>query len=148
MRPGTLALMAILLVTFVSASCGKKASPFLPVRVPATAVTGLAGAWDGLDVLLTGRVGDPANIRGRETFRVYYAAYPPAQLPCEGCPIEFQGYQAFGLDALAGDTVSFRMPGIERGQIYFFEARIAGPEGSLGPPSNRARVDVLEKTLE
>jgi hypothetical protein len=73
---------------------------------------------------------------------MYYAVYPLDQPPCEGCPIEYQGFHPFGREALKGDVFSLKVPEIRRGNIYFFEARIVGLDGSPGPPSNRVRIEV------
>ena len=144
MRPGHPVLVALVLLGLVFASCGKKGDPFVPSKEPPNKVTGFEGTWNGEDVLLTGRVEEPAKVREGEGCRVYYAVYPWDDPPCEGCPIEYRGYQSFGREALTGDVFSFKMPGIRRGNIYFFEARVMGPDGSLGPPSNRVKVEVPE----
>lgn len=142
MRPGHLVLVALLLLGMVFCSCGKKGDPFLPAKEPAPKVIGFDGRWTGEDVLLTGRVEDPAKVREGDGCRVYYAVYPLDAPPCEGCPIEYGGYRSFGREAVTGDVFSFKMPGIRRGNIYYFEARVLGPDGSLGPPSDRVKVEV------
>jgi hypothetical protein len=144
MRPGHPVLVTFLLLGLVFASCGKKGDPFLPTKEPANEVTGFEGTWNGEDVLLTGRVKEPSKVREGDGCRVYYAVYPLDAPPCEGCPIEYRGYESFGREAVTGDVFSFKVPGIRRGNIYFFEVRVVGPDGSPGPPSNRVRVEVPE----
>jgi len=146
MRFGLHVLVGLLLLGPVLASCGKKGDPFLPAREPANMVSGLEGTWNGENVLLTGRVKEPSKVREGEGFRVYYAVYPLDDPPCDGCPIEYQGYQPFGREAVTGDVFSFAMPEIRRGNIYYFEVRVIGPDGSPGPPSKRVRVEVPKGT--
>ena len=142
MRPGHLVLVALLLLGVVLCSCGKKGDPFLPAKEPAPKVTGFEGTWNGEDVLLTGRIEEPAKVREGDGCWVYSALYPLDEPPCEGCPIEYRGYRSFGREALSDGVFTFKMPGIRRGNIYFFEARVIGPEGSLGPPSDTVKVEV------
>jgi hypothetical protein len=144
MRPGHPVLVTLLFLGLVFVSCGKKGDPFLPAKEPVNRVTGLEGAWNGEDLLLTGRIQEPSKVREGDGCRVYYAVYPLDRPPCEGCPIEYQGYQAFGHEAVTGDVFSFKMPGIRRGNIYYFEVRVMGPDGSPGAPSDRVRVEVPE----
>jgi hypothetical protein len=123
-------------------SCGKKAAPFLPVKGANPRVTGLQGEWKGDYVLLTGQIQDSSGAGGSiEGCRVYYAIYPQDQPPCEGCPIEYKGFQIFGKEVMTPTGFACKMPGIERENIYYFEVRVMGPKGSLGPPSNRVRVE-------
>jgi hypothetical protein len=142
MRPGQPVLLALLFLSLVTVSCGKKAAPFLPSKEPSNRVTDLGGVWNGKDLLITGRVQEPLEAKEGDGCRIYYSVYPLDQPPCEGCPIEYQGYQPFGREALRGDGFSFIVPGIQRGNVYFFEARIVGPDGSSGLPSNTVRVEV------
>jgi hypothetical protein len=140
------ALPAIILFFCLSmVSCGKKAEPFLPVKGADLRVTGLRGEWKEGRVLLTGDVRDPAGNAGSlEGLRVYYAVYPWDQPTCEGCPIEYKGFQLFGKEVTTATGFACEMPGIERGNIYYFEARVVGQQASLGPASNRVRVEVPE----
>jgi hypothetical protein len=141
----TTVLVGILLFCLFLFSCGKKEDPFLPVEETNARVTGLQGEWKGDYVLLTGQVQDPAGTAGSiEGCRVYYAIYPWDQPPCEGCPIEYKGFQLFGKEVLTPTGFACKVPGIERENIYYFEVRAVGPNGSLGPPSNRVRVEVPE----
>lgn len=145
MRLGLPVLAGLLLLGLVCASCGKKGDPFVPAGEPANTVTGIEGTWTGEDVLLAGRVREPSKVREGEAFRAYYAAYPLDEPPCEGCPIAYQGYHPFGREALTGDAFSFTMPGIRRGNVYYFEVRVVDPEGNPGPPSKRVKVEVPQE---
>lgn len=138
-------LVTILISCLPLLSCGKKAAPFLPVKGASPRVTGLQGEWKGDYVLLTGQVRDSSGAGGSiEGCRVYYAVYPRDQPPCEGCPIEFKGFQTFGKEVMTPTGFACKVPGIERQNIYYFEVRIIGSKGSLGPPSNRVRVEARE----
>lgn len=141
MRLGHALLVILLFGGLGLLSCGKKGDPFLSAETPVSRVTGLEGVWSGEDVLLTGRIEDPSQLREGEGCRVYYALYPLDQPPCEGCPIEYEGFRSFGREAVTGDVFSFKVPAVRRGSIYFFEARVIGADGSPGPASNRVRVE-------
>lgn len=132
------ALMLLLCWTLIS--CGKKGDPFLPAPEANARVSDLQGEWNGESVLLSGR-SDEAVEEGA-TIRAYYAAYPLDEPPCEGCPIQYQGFQSFGLEVMSGGGFSCRITEIRPGNVYFFQVRILSPGGSLGPPSHRVRVEV------
>jgi len=140
MRPGLPLSVLFLWLCLALISCGKKGDPFLPATQGDGRVTGLKGEWNGEYVLLTGRTREA--MREGAGIRAYYAAYPLDQPPCEGCPIEYQGYESFGREVMGKSGFSCRITEIQTGNIYFFEVRIIGPGGSLGPPSNRVGVEV------
>jgi len=133
------ALMLLLSLPLIS--CGKRGDPFIPPpQGEDLRVTGLRGEWKGEFVLLSGRVREPiGEVAG---LRAYYAAYPLDQAPCEGCPIQYQGFQSFGPDVIKGNGFSCRIADIRPGNVYFFEVRVLGPGGGLGPGSNRVQVEV------
>jgi len=145
MRAAGAVVVVLLFFGLVSISCGKKGDPFLPSKETLGQVTDFEGAWTGEEVLLTGRIQEPAELGEGRACRVYYAEYPEDRSPCDGCPVEYQGYRSFGSDIVNRGSFSFRMPEVRRGNVYFFEARLVGLDGSLGPPSNRVRVDVPEE---
>jgi hypothetical protein len=135
----TITLMVLCTIFF---SCGKKGDPFLSSKQTPDQVTDFEGAWNGEDVLLTGRIPEPMKVREGDGCRIYYAAYPLDSPPCEGCPIEYNGYLSFGRELLTGDMFSYKVPGIRRGQLYFFEIRPIGNDGSPGPSSDTVSVEV------
>jgi hypothetical protein len=140
MRVCKILSILFLLLSLALISCGKKGDPFLPVVAEEGRVSILKGESNGENVDLTGRI--QGAMREGSTLRAYYAAYPLDQPPCEGCPIEYQGFESFDRDSVSGDGFTCRITGIQPGNLYFFEARIIGPEGGQGPPSNRVRVEV------
>jgi hypothetical protein len=140
MRPGKPLPFLVLLFCLALISCGKKGDPFLPSTEGDGRITLLKGEWNGEYVDLTGRIHGSMNEGAR--IRAYYAAYPLDQPPCEGCPIEYQGFQSFGRDVLSESGFSCKMTQIQPGNLYFFEVRVIGPGDSPGPSSNRVRVEV------
>ena len=65
-----------------------------------------------------------------------------AELPCDGCPIEFQGFHVYGTEAVQEGRFFCKIPGALKGNIYYFEVQLEEEEGVLGPSSNRAKVVV------
>jgi hypothetical protein len=127
----------------ISASCGRKGDPFLPQESTNARVDNLSGVWQGGYIELNGSVvgsSDPdSTITGA---RVYYAVYPVAESPCDGCPIDYQGFHTFGSEAVQQSRFFCKIPGAVKGNIYFFEVQLAGAKGGLGPLSNEAKVVV------
>ena len=143
MRPIHFLPALFLLLCTALISCGKKGDPFLPAMEGGGGrVSGLKGEWDGKFVLLSGRIheatGQDAGVRA------YFGSYPVDQPPCDGCPIEYQGFQSFGPEVVSESVFSCEMTEIKPGNIYFFEVRVIGPGGNQGPPSNRVQVEVPE----
>ena len=127
----------------IPASCGRKGDPFLPQQSTNVRVVDLKGAWQGGYIELKGGVvdssGPDSTIGGS---RVYYAVYPADDAPCDGCPIEYQGFHTYGPEAVQEGRFFCRIPGAVKGNVYYFEVRLAGAKGGLGPPSNQAKVVV------
>ena len=135
--------LVLALVLLIPASCGRKAKPFLPQKSTDARVVELKGAWQGGYVELKGSVAGASGLESAVTgARVHYAVYPMADPPCDGCPIEFQGFHTFGTEVINDGRFSCNVPGALKGNIYYFEVQLAGDKGSLGPPSNRAKVTV------
>ena len=134
-------LLAFMLL--IPASCGVKTKPSLPQKSTNARVVDLKGAWQGGYVELKGSVSgssvpDP-EVTGA---RVHYAVYPVADPPCDGCPIEFQGFHTYGTEVIREDRFFCKIPGALKGNLYYFEVQLTGNKGSLGPPSNRVKVVV------
>jgi hypothetical protein len=138
-----LTFLAVVGVLLLVPSCGKKAPPFLPQKHFDARVLSLNAENQEGYVLLKGNVPDAqrdaGNLRG---CRVYFAQYSPDDSPCEGCPIEYQGYHSFGPEVVKDGKFSCKIGEITPGQIYFFRVNLVGPEEVLGPPSNDVRVEV------
>jgi hypothetical protein len=142
MRPGRPFPLLFLTLCLALASCGKKGDPFLADGGAEGRITLLGGEWKGEHVDLTGRI--HGVMKEGESIRAYYAAYPFDQPPCEGCPVEYQGFESFGREVVRNNDFSCTMTRIQPGSLYFFEARIIGRGGSPGPPSNTVQVEVPE----
>jgi hypothetical protein len=126
-------------ILIVTLACGKKGDPFLPKKKFPLRVTGLKGEREQGDILLSGKISDPKKVEGA---KVYYAQYPLEKSPCEGCPIEYQDYQAFGAEVVTEEGFLCRIPIKARGQAYFLRVDLIGPGGAVGPPSDTTKVVV------
>ncbi len=128
------------------AGCGKKGDPSLPEKKGFTArVENLFGAWEGPFIELRGDlagIADPDEAARRlQGCRVYYGAYDPAEPPCETCPVRYHGYHEFGPDTVAPGGFLCKIPGKRKDALYFFKVHMIGPEGGLGPASERVKVE-------
>jgi hypothetical protein len=143
MRVRLLACLTIVLMLLISPSCGRKANPFLPHKSTNARVVDLKGAWQDGYVELKGVIVDSADPELEVTgSRVHYAIYPAAEPPCDGCPIEFQGFHTYGTESVREGRFFCKIPGAVKGNIYYFEVQLAGEKDVLGPLSNRAKVVV------
>jgi hypothetical protein len=104
----------------------------------------LQGAWDDQAIVMKGQVAapqgarvDPADIAG---CRVYRARYPLNNPPCEGCPITYRVYTEITGPVVTAEGFSCRVDGIRKKGIHFFQVRLVGRKGALGPPSNRIKL--------
>jgi predicted small lipoprotein YifL len=135
----TLVLITALLLSLPS--CGKKGDPFLPQKSFDAKVADLRADQKESSVLLSGNVLLPENATDKVTgSRVYFAQYSSESPPCEGCPIEYQGYWSFGSDVIQDKRFFCRIPDIRPNQVYFFKAALVGSEGVQGPFSDLVRV--------
>jgi len=143
MRSRALGCFVLALTLLISASCGKKGDPFLPQESTNARVDNLKGEWQGGYIELRGSVADSSGPDSTITgARVHYAVYPLDEAPCDGCPIEYQGFHTFGSEAVREGRFFCKIPGAVRDNVYFFEVQLAGAKGGLGPPSNQAKVVV------
>jgi hypothetical protein len=138
-----LTFLVVLGVLLLVPSCGKKAPPFLPQKSFDATVSSLNAEGREGYILLKGSVsgapGADANLTG---CRVYFAQYSPDDSPCEGCPIEYQGYHPFGPEVAKGGKFFCKIDGVTPGRVYFFRVNLVGPKDVLGPPSDDVRVEV------
>jgi len=135
-----LACIVGVLLLLSPASCGRKGDPFLPQTSTNARVVDLKGVWQGGYIELKGGIADPdSRVNGS---RVHYAIYPVAEPPCDGCPIEFQGFHTYGSESVQEGRFFCKIPGAVKGNVYYFEVQLAGEKGVLGPHSNRVKVVV------
>ena len=136
-------LLALALVAW--AGCGKKGPPSIPKEGFSAEVKDLSGAWAGDFIVLKGALqGISGPEEAREMglgCRVYYGAYDPVEPPCEGCPVRYHGYHEFGVEVVTADGFVCKVPGKRKDALYFFKVHLIGPNGELGPASNRVRVE-------
>jgi len=143
MRGRAQACLVLVLMLLIPASCGVKGDPFLPQEITNVRVADLKGAWQEGYIELKGGIPDSSGPDSTVTgSRVHYAIYPVAEPPCDGCPIEFQGFHTYGPEVVREGQFFCKIPGAVKGNIYYFEVQLAGAKGGLGPPSNRAKVVV------
>lgn len=148
MKPIRVFMVGILAACLLAVGgCGKKGDPTLPRKGFSAGVESLAGAWEGNFIVLRGTlegVSGPADARDQiQGCRVYYGAYDAKEPPCEDCPVRYHGYHEFGPEVIAAEGFSCQVPGKRRDTLYFFKVHLIGPEGELGPASNRTKVDAI-----
>jgi len=138
-----LACLFLALMLLIPPSCGVKADPFLPQKSTKVRVVDLKGAWQEGYIELKGGVADSSGTDSMVTgSQIHYAIYPVAEPPCDGCPIEYQGFYTYGSEVVREGRFFCKIPGAVRGNLYYFEVQLVGAKGGLGPPSNRAKVVV------
>lgn len=131
------ALMALL------PNCGKKGPPFLTESKLSLRVDQLKGEWENGSVLLEGYVRGENEVISRVTgCRVYHVWYPMDNPPCEGCPIDMADFRDIKEMEISGDRFTCEIPGVKKKGIWFFEVRLIGSHGALGPPSERVKVTI------
>ncbi len=135
-----------LVILFAGTSCGKKTPPFLPKKEFSAKVANLRGEWVKGNILLKGDISGlkkPKRALGQiKGARVYYGQYPLKTPPCDGCPIEYHGDHEFGAEVITEEGFFCKVPVEKKGQIIFLKVHLFGPEGAMGPPSNRVKVIV------
>jgi len=127
----------------LSPACGKKAPPFVPEKKLTAKVDRLTGTWKNGEVRLEGYIADDDKRRSDVSgCRVYHAWYPAQHPPCEGCPIEMTGFKEITDARVSGDRFVCDIPGVEKKGLWFFEVRLIGGSGAVGPPSERIKLKI------
>jgi predicted small lipoprotein YifL len=134
------------LVCLVFLACGKKGPPFLPEsNIPFT-VKELNVELKNGTAFLRGRV---AGFRGQDRdgsqvkgCRVYHAWYALEKPPCDGCPVDYPGYREINDEVLRGEEFSCEVAVNTKKGVHFFEVRLIGKGGAVGPPSNRVKLEI------
>ncbi len=146
MRLKHVVMSAVLLGALIfPGGCGKKAPPFVPKAKGGFSlqVEKLQAREQGGEVRFTGEVVRPRGQVGKltalESCRVYHVRYSLESPPCEGCPISFTAWEETKAH-VSGDgqfscTTEVKLPG-----IHYFVLRLIGPDGAVGPPSNRVKL--------
>ena len=135
------ALAAVVMVLLPA--CGKKGPPFLPEKKLVIKVDRLTGKWENGKVRLEGYIGGDDKRRSDVTgCRIYHTWYPMDNPPCEGCPIEMADFRDIKEMEISGDLFTCEIPGVKKKGVWFFELRLIGRNGALGPPSERVKVTI------
>lgn len=142
-------LPVFLLAAFLAAlmallpDCGKKGPPFLTQSKLPLRVDQLKGEWENGRVLLKGYVrGEDKIISSVTGCRVYHAWYPMNNPPCEGCPIEMKGFKEIRGKVVSDDQFDCEVLDVEKRGIHFFEVRLMGMDGAVGPPSDKVKLKI------
>jgi hypothetical protein len=129
-------------------ACGKKGPPFLTERAMALRVDRLSATIEDGTFVLKGKVVSPSGQKEKLSdvlgCRVHYAWYDPKDPLCDGCPVEYQGFEEIKGAVVAEDRFHCRISRQKRMGTWFFEVRLMGPRQTIGPPSNRAKVIVVD----
>ena len=135
------ALAAVFMVLLPA--CGKKGPPFLPEKKLVTKVDRLTGKWENGKVRLEGYIeGDDKRRSDVTGCRIYRVWYPVDNPPCEGCPIDMADFRDIKEMEISGDRFTCEIPEVKKKGIWFFEVRLIGRNGALGPPSERVKVTI------
>jgi hypothetical protein len=139
-------IFLVLAVFVCSSACGKKAPPFLPDKDLSLRVEQLTAERQGGKIFLKGKV---VNVKSRPApesdlggCNVYYAFYAPDNLPCEGCPIAYRLFGEIRQPVVAQGRFVCQISVEEKPGVHFFEVRLVGPGGEVGPSSDKARLTI------
>ena len=138
-------LLVSLLIVFMAIlpKCGKKGPPFLTRMKFSLKVDQLKAERENGRIFLKGYVRDEnqgiSNVTGCRVYHVWYTMDNP---PCEGCPIEMNNFEEIKEKVVSGDRFKYEVPDVEKKGIHFFEVRLMGKNGALGPPSGKAKLRI------
>ena len=102
----------------------------------------LTGKLERGAVQLAARIRPGKDDVQAEGCRVYQAWYPLDSPPCTGCPIEMKGIDEDIQTVISGAEFSCSIPGPKEEGIWFFQVRLLGTNGALGPYSERIQLSV------
>lgn len=146
MRLDRSALFLIVIAAMLLAltACGKKGPPFLSEKKIFSRVEQLRAEFENGVVELKGHIAfphprekDTSDITGCRIYHTWYALDNP---PCEDCPIEFPDHRDITGKVNTGTGFFCQVPVKKRKGIHFFEVRLLGQKGAIGPLSDRAKV--------
>lgn len=137
-------LFFFVLVFVMLTACGKKGPPFLPQKQTPFRIQELTAEWKNGTVFFRGRVAlfgeeKSAHIKG---CRIHHARYPLEKPPCDGCPIDYKGYRETEDMVLRGEDFFCELRMNKKRGVHFFEVRLIGESGDVGPPSNRIKLRI------
>jgi hypothetical protein len=106
----------------------------------------LTGEWTIDGVLLKGSI-QKSNLKKKGMpevagCRVYHARYDLKNPPCEGCPIDYAGFEEVQGGILEEEGFLCELYLKKNEGVHFFEVRLIGRKGAVGPPSNRVKLNM------
>ena len=135
------ALVAVFMVLLPA--CGKKGPPFLPEKKIITKVDRLTGKWENGTIRLEGYIeGDDKRRSDVTGCRVYHVWYSVDNPPCDGCPIDMADFRNIKEMEISGDRFTCEIPGVKKKGIWFFEVRLIGSHGAIGPSSDKVKLNI------
>ena len=141
-----LASCMICLYVFAFAGCGKKGPLSLPKVVMPFAVTQLTAELEDSTVFFRGKIvgqkGQEVSLQDIVGCRIYHTRYAADNPPCEACPIEYQLYKEIKGEVIEDENFFCRVACPKKEGLHFFRIRLIGPDNSVGPPSNMAKIDL------
>ena len=121
-------------------ACGKKGPPFLPEKQLDAGVDALTGTWRDGEIRLEGTIQGADKDHPITGCVLYHAWYPEDESPCEGCPIEMSPFSGPVDTTISGDRWICTIPVSRTDGTWFWEVRLTGDGGAVGPPSKRVRL--------
>ena len=141
--------LSLILACILLLSCGRKAPPYLPKsRLPFRVILLKAEKEDGSWVLK----GEIRGKKGKKGYklsdiigcRIYYSRYSLKNPPCESCPIYYGEFKKIEGDVVKNGHFSCELTWIKKKGIYYLRVRLIGVNNSIGPPSNRVKIEIKE----
>ena len=144
-----ISLLLCLTTAFFLGSCGKKGPPFVPKKRPiALELKDITVSWVQDGVRFEGKVRGPGADKLRRPhglkIMIEHAWYGPGQAPCKSCPIVFTNKEVVSGTLGKGRSFSCSLPLPKRRGVHFFQIRVVGDNGVLGPVSERLQLVVTD----
>ncbi|RLB12497.1 MAG: hypothetical protein DRG39_01790 [Deltaproteobacteria bacterium] len=142
--------LCLVFVIVLFLGCGKKSPPFLPKSRLPFRVTFLEAEKKGNMLILRGEVVGKEGKKGFKLSdirgcRVYYTRYGFKNLPCESCPIYYGEFKDIEGKVVKDKDFYCEIGWMNKKGIYFIRVRLLGPGISIGPPSNRVKIEIKEQ---
>lgn len=141
--------VSLILLCILVLSCGKKSEPFLPKsRLPFRVILLSAekkhGVWT-IQGEVTGKIGERgyklSDIKG---CKIYYSRFSLKNPPCESCPIYYGKIKKIEGSIVKDGHFFCELPWVKKKGIYYLKVRLIGTRNSIGPPSERVKIEIEE----
>ena len=123
-------------------ACGKKSPPFLTAYPVPPRVDSLRVAWTEGIVSLEGSITRESlseeEITGCRVFGIWYSI---DDTPCETCPVEMKTFQEIQGKVVEGTTFRCEIKKEKKEGVFFFQVRLLGRGGTVGPPSDMVKLE-------